>query len=811
MQLTAKKALPHILILLGFCIISLVYFSPVLQGKKILQSDIVQYTAMAKQQNDYRAETGKETYWTQSAFSGMPTYQLGAKYPHNYIKKLDVALRFLPRPADYLLLYFLSMYALLLVLKLEYKLALLGALAFGFSTYLIVIIGVGHNSKAHAIAYMPLVLSGILLTFNKNYVFGFLLTTVAMGLEICANHFQMTYYLGFIIVMVGIAYLVDAYRKKRIPHFFKSVGIIAFAFVLAIALNATLFLTTLEYAKESTRSKSELTINPDGSKRAFSTGLDKEYITEYSYGILETFDLYISRFMGGGNTEDVGKDSALYQFALQNGISPVQAREFTKEAPTYWGKQPIVAAPAYVGAVVLFLFCFALFLVKGRLKWWLLGATVLSLLLSYGKNVPVLTNFFIDYVPYYNKFRAVSSIQVILELCIPILAVFGLSRLLNAFETGSKKGQALKYTLFICGGIALVFLVFKSSLTFLGINFAGLHDSYYQQAYGRAFIDALQDDRKMLYTKDTIKTLLLILASAALIGLYLKKKLKENLLITAIAILILIDLVSVDKRYVNATNFTNASMVKKPFKPNKADLEIAKDTSNYRVLDIASGNARASYYHNSISGYHAAKLRRYNELYNFHIATNNPEVLNMLNTKYIIDEKDNASIFYTNPDANGNAWFVERLKTVTNANQEIRALDSLKTKKEAVIQASYLPNATPKNYILDSLSSISLVEHTPNYLKYKTKNTKVGFVVFSEIYYPYGWKILVDGKEASHYKVNYVLRGMPLPAGNHTIEFSFQPKVVQRGSAISLASSIALILLALGGLVYTLKNKKIGA
>ena len=525
MQFSYKKLLPHLLILLGFVIVSLIYFSPVLKGKQIFQSDIMQYTGMSKQQNDFRAETGSETYWTNSAFGGMPTYQLGAKYPHNYIKKLDLAIRFLPRPADYLFLYFVGFYILLLVLKIDFKLAALGALAFGFSTYLIIILGVGHNSKAHAIAYMPLVLSGILLAFRRYYISGFLLTTVAMALEICANHLQMTYYLLFLVIILGVVYLVDAYIKDKMNQYFKTIGLLSFAVIIAIGLNATSIMATQEYAKVSTRGDSELTINPDGSKKDSKSGLSSPYITEYSYGILETFNLFIPRFVGGGNSEDVGKDSEFYQFNMRQGATPLQAREMAKHAPTYWGDQPIVEAPAYVGAVVLFLFVFALFIVRGRLKWWLVGGIVLSLLLSYGKNFELLTNFFIKYIPLYNKFRAVSSIQVILELCIPILAILGLVRLFNSnLDEHEKKLKALKYSLAITGGIALVFLLFKSSLGFIGIDFAGVNDGFYRQNYGMQFMDAIRDDRKTIFTKDTLRSLVLVLLSAGTVFMFLKKK-----------------------------------------------------------------------------------------------------------------------------------------------------------------------------------------------------------------------------------------------------------------------------------------------
>jgi hypothetical protein len=795
MQLSFKKFLPHILMLIGFVVISLLYFSPVLSGKQIFQSDIKHYIGMSKQQNDFREATGEETYWTNSGFGGMPTYQLGAHYPHNYIKKLDSVLRFLPRPADYLFLYFIGFYILLLSLKVDYKLAALGALAFGFSTYLIIILGVGHNSKAHAIAYMPLVLSGIILTFRQKYIAGFLLTALGMALEISTNHFQMTYYLMLLVIVLGIVYLIDAFKKKMLPHYFKSVGLMVIAVILSVGLNATNIMATQEYVKESTRGKSELTINADGTPKEVTTGLSKEYITEYSYGILETFNLFIPRFLGGGSYEDVGKDSATYRAYLTLGATPIQALQEAEQTPTYWGEQTIVEAPAYVGAVVLFLFVFALFLIRGRLKWWLVGGTILSLLLSYGKNLGFLTDFFIDYVPLYNKFRAVSSIQVILELCIPVLAIFGLVRLFNEFETDEKKLKALKFSAAICGGLALVFLLFKSSL----FNFVGVNDGYYRQNYGQVFIDAVKEDRITFFTQDTLRTLILVMIAAGTIFMFLKKKLSEKLVVVVFAILILFDLVVVDRRYVNNDNFVSSIQVNKPYQPNEADLEIMKDDGHFRVFDVASREpGKAAYYHNSLSGYHAAKLGRYDEVFDFYIAKNNINVLNMLNTKYIIADDDKGNIFpYENTDANGNAWFVSSIEKLNSANEEIKALDSLDTRNKAVTTQA-IPT---KYYSVDSTATMKISIYNPNHLKYQSNNANDGFAVFSEVYYGQGWKSYIDGKEMPHYRVNYILRGMEIPKGKHTIEFKFEPEVIKTGSTISLASSVLFGLLVLGGLI----------
>ncbi len=810
MPLSLKKCLPHLLVLIGFVVISLAYFSPVLQGKHIFQSDIKHYIGMSKQQKDFKVATGEETYWTNSAFGGMPTYQLGAKYPHNYIKKLDLALRFLPRPSDYLFIYLLGFYVFLLILKVEYRLAALGALAFGFSTYLIIILGVGHNSKAHAIAYMPLVLSGIVLAFRKKYVLGFLLTTVALALEICANHFQMTYYLMLLVFVLGIAYLIDAYRKKLLPHFFKTVGLLSIAALISVALNATNILATQEYVKESTRGQSELTIHPDGSPKEVTTGLSREYITEYSYGLLETFNLYIPRFLGGGSGEDVGKDSASYKFYTNIGASPIEALNEVKNTPTYWGNQTIVEAPAYVGAVILFLFVFALFMVKGRLKWWLVGGSLLSLILSYGDSEPFafITNFFIDYVPLYNKFRAVSSIQVILELCIPALAIFALSRLFNQYVKDEDKLKALKFSAMIAGGLALAFLLFKGAFDFVGAN-----DGYYRQAYGQygeAFVDALREDRKAFFTQDTLRTLILVLLSAGTIFMFLRKKISENIVIVAFAVLILFDLVGIDRRYVNNDNFVSAIKVNKPYQPNAADKEILQDDSHFRVLDLSNEGsrnpARAAYFHNSLSGYHAAKLKRFDELYDFHIAKNNMNVLNMLNTKYIIAEDQGQVFPYANEDANGNAWFVSTLEKLNSANAEIKALDSLNTSIKTITTSKRL---STKQFVVDSTATITLEAYKPNELKYKSSNPNDGFAVFSEMYYGNGWKTTIDGKEVNIERVNYVLRGLEIPSGEHTIEFKFEPQVVKTGSTIALASSILFGLLLLGGLFIEFRDKKI--
>ena len=449
-----------------------------------------------------------------------------------------------------------------------------------------------------------------------------------------------------------------------------------------------------------------------------------------------------------------------------------------------------------------------MFLVKGRLKWWLVGGTLFSLLLSYGKNLGFLTDFFIDYIPLYDKFRAVSSIQVILELCIPAMAIFGLVRLFNDFESKEDKLKALKFAAIIAGGMALVFLLFKSAL----FDFVGINDGFYRQNYGPDFVDALKADRKTIFTQDTIRTLILVVLAAGAIYLFLKDKLKEHVVIIVFGALILFDLVGVDKRYVNNDDFVSGIKMNKPFQVSEVDKYILKDTSHYRVFDLISGAAKPSYFHNSLNGYNAAELRRYREVFDFYLAKNNINVLNMLNTKYIVAEDEKGNPFpYQNESANGNAWFVKSLKKVGSATEEIQVLDSLDNKNNAVFsnqKALELIGDIEGGFVVDSSATIGITDFKPNYLKYQSNNKNAGFAVFSEVYYPKGWQVFIDGKAAHHMRVNYILRGMTIPAGSHVIEFKFDPDVVKTGSKIALASSVLFGLLFLGGLFYEFKKNK---
>ena len=803
-----NKVLPFLIAILVFVIISLAYFSPVLEGKKLFQSDIAQFKGVSKEIVDFRAEHDKEPYWTNRVFGGMPAYNVSAYYPHNYIKKADQLLRFLPRPADYLFLYFLGFFILLYVLKVEWKLAIVGALAFGFSTYLIIIFGAGHNAKAHAIAYMPVVLAGILSVFKRNYLIGFVLTALGMALEINASHPQMSYYLMFMVIILGLIYLFDALKEKTLPHFVKSIIILFAAVIIAIGVNTTSLLATQEYAKESTRSKSELTIRPDGTpKQDITTGLTKEYITEYSYGTLETFNILIPRFYGGGSRENLGKDSETYIF-LKDKIGRTQAKSFAENLPTYWGAQTYVEAPAYIGAVLIFLFVLGLFSVKGNLKKWLLAATVFSILLSWGKNFPALTNFFIDHVPLYNKFRAVSSIQVIAELAIPLLAILTVNKFLKDNNDKQTQLKYLKYATIGVGGLTLLFTLFGSSL----FSFESLRDTGLEQQLP-GFSDAIIADRKSLFFKDSLRSFLLIMISAGLLWAFLKGKINKNATIIVFAVLILIDLVIVDKRYVNNDDFVSKKQEEIPFQATIINKEILKDKSHYRVINWVvnpMNDGSTSYFHNSIGGYHAAKPRRYQELFEYQIAKNNIEVWNMLNTKYIIfPDNQGEERLQQNYEANGNAWFVNDVEFVDTADEEIMGLDSLRTKQKAIVNVAFKTEIEKSRFAKDSLDIITLISYQPNEMKYESNTSSEQLAVFSEMYYKNGWNAYLDGTLTPHIRANYVLRAMEVPAGKHEIVFKFEPTVIKKGNTITLTSFALLLLIPIGWFFIDKKKKNV--
>ncbi|MDC0871139.1 YfhO family protein [Flavobacteriaceae bacterium] len=798
-----KQIIPHIVSLSLFVVVALMYFNPVLKGKKISQSDITQHIGMAKEVNDFRKATSEEPYWAESAFSGMPTYPIGTYFPNDYITSLDRFIRFLPRPADYLFLYFLSFYILLLAFKVDWKIAIVGSLAFGFSTYLIIIFGAGHNSKAHAIAYMPLVLAGIVFIFKKRYLLGFILTSIATALEIKANHPQMTYYLLFAILILGVVELIDAIQKNKTKQFITQSSIIIVAMLLAVGVNSSRLLATKEYADVSTRGKTALTMNPDGTKKEVTTGLSKEYITQFSYGKAETFNLFVPRYMGGGTVESLDKKSNTYQYVSSIAGSK-QADGFTQQVYTYWGDQLIVEAPAYVGAMMLFLFFLGVFILKGKYRYWLVASSVFAILMSWGKNFQFLTDFFIDYVPLYNKFRAVSSFQVIAELCIPLLGFLALKEFFFSKIDKKQKQIALKKALYSSIGLIVIGLLYALSFS----TFEGIRDASYSEYEG--LLDAVKADRLSMLYSDSFRSIVLIGVGFVVLWLFLKQQLKYTTSITAFAVLILFDLVQVNLRYVNGDDFKEARAIDKPFKASTADLQILKDKSHYRVANFSTDpfqDGRTSYFHKSIGGYHAAKMGRYQDLIEFQLSKQNMQVYNMLNTKYFIIPGDNGEVIaQQNPDANGNAWFVKNINYVQTADQEIRALDSTQTKNIAIVNENNIYKKINFSLEVDSLAYIKLTDYSLNSLTYETSSKFDEFSVFSEIYYKNGWKSYIDGELQPYTNVNYVLRGMEIPKGEHIIKFKFEPSVIKTGSIISLISYALMVLIPVSWFFYYKKK-----
>ncbi|MBL7110691.1 MAG: YfhO family protein [Bacteroidales bacterium] len=792
-----KQWLPYIGAVLIFLIITLVYFSPLLEGKRIHQSDIVQFTGMSKEIADFREKTGSEPLWTNSMFGGMPAYQISVIYKGNLLGYLDKILSLgLPHPASTVFLYFIGFFILLLVLKVNPWLSIAGAVAFAFSSYFFIILDVGHNSKAHAIAYMAPVLAGIILTLRRKYLWGGILTAIFLSLEIKANHPQITYYLVIIVLILGLFELIYAIREKRFASFAGAVGILVIAASFAVFTNIATLWATWEYGKHTIRGKSELTHDLENK----TSGLDKDYATQWSYGVGETMTLLIPNFYGGASASKISDNSAIVKALKKNNVPQNRINKFTKyPLPLlYWGDQPSVAGPVYVGAIVFFLFILGLIIVKGPLKWWLLTVTVLSILLSWGHNFMAFTDFFMEYIPGYNKFRGVSMSLVIAEFAMPLLALLALKILFDQQVEQKKLFRSLKIATGIAGGLTLLFILLPG----LFLSFSGPNDATIQQQFQFPdwMMQAIRDERARLVRMDSLRSFAFILMTAATLWALLFSKLKTSYVYIMLGLLILFDMFMISKRYLNNDSFTEKTKVENPFTPTAADQQILQDKDpDFRVLNLSVNtfnDASTSYFHKSIGGYHGAKLRRYQELIENQISKSNMSVLNMLNTKYfIIAGEDRTPVAQRNFDALGHAWFVEDVKLVDNADQEMEAITHFHPADTVIMDKRFENELNTYTTGRDSLAFIRLISYAPNDLNYEYKTEKNGLAVFSEIYYPKGWNAYVDGEPTPHFRANYVLRAMVLPAGSHQVEFKFEPKVYLVGEKISLISSITLLVL----------------
>ena len=774
-----RKSLIHLYTAIGFAVVSLVFYSPLLDGKKLYQSDINQYEGMSREITDNRDNFSDEIYWIDNAFGGMPTFQLGAKFAYDILAPIHMMFRFIPRPAHTLFLYLLTMYILLMVLKIPWRIAVLGSIAFAFSTYLLIILQVGHNTKALAISYIPLVVAGLLLLKQHKLLPGFLVSLVAISLQIRANHYQMTYYMLILLGIYFIVYLVDSYRKNDVKDFITYMSLFVLAGILSLGLNAPNILSTYDYSKYSTRSQSELKLNPDGTKKEISTGLDYDYITQYSYGIFESLNLIAPRVQGGASSEDIGEDSELYEFLIENNVPKPQAESFIKSVPTYWGSQPILEAPAYIGASIAFLFILSLFVVKGPFKWWLLISFILSLLLSWGKNFPLLTNLFIDYVPFYNKFRAVSSIQVILEFAVPLLAVIGLNKFLADSDL-----KNIRRSFAIFSVPLIILFLFSGSLSFVG-----LYDNYYSNGYGQEIFNQIIEERKNIFNKDILRALLIV--GIIFLTLRFSKSIGRNFTFLIVSIIVFVDLYSVNSRYIDKDLFIDKSI--NTYQLSEIDNEILLDTLDYRVFNLSTGlsNASSSYYHNSLNGYHAAKLRRFQEYYDYLTFHDNEKLFNSLNVKYLIgkDDQDQDQLYVT-PDALGNAWAVDSLLVLDNPDELLNKLKDTDISKIALGLKNSAPKDLPKIFESKDLIEIEKFKNSSSHLTYKYNALSDQLIVFSEIYYPSGWEVFIDGEKSNFFDVNYLLRGMLIPKGKHKIDFYFSPKIVNTGINIRIITII---------------------
>jgi len=784
-----KSYIPHILVLLIFIVVSVLYNSAVLEGKVLVQSDHIHYKGMSKEIMDYEKEGG-ETQWTNSMFGGMPAYLIKSANK-TMLSPINKILTFNNlKPISFLFLYLVGFYIALLLFRVNPWLSLVGAIAFAFSSYNFIIVAAGHNTKAFAIGYMAPIIAGIFATYKGRYLLGAAATGLFLALQIYVNHLQITYYTLLIVLVFGIVELVYTIKSKNYNSFLKATGILLIVSIIAFASSFGKMWSTYEYGKYSIRGKSELT-NDQGNK---TSGLDKDYATAWSYGISETLTVLIPNFKGGASGAALNEKSASYEF-FSKMQGPQYAKQVIKQLPMYWGDMPFTSGPFYFGAIVIFFFVIGIFVLDPKLKWWLLITTGLSVLLAWGHNFNFLTDLFLDYFPGYNKFRVVSTTLVIAQFTVPLMALLALKNIFSGSIEKQKLEKAFKNSLYIVGGITLFFALLPGAL----FDFAAQSDQGYIAQGGQAFVDALHEDRKMMLRNDSFRSLVFILISAGIVFAFIKGKLKLNFALGLLLILVLVDMWSVDKRYLNDNNFVSKRKAKEPFQMTQADKYILQDKDpNFRVLNLTVdpfNNSSTPYFHKSIGGYHGAKMRRYQELIEHQISKNNMGVLNMLNTKYfIVPDNNRQPVPQFNPEALGNAWLVEDYRIVPDADAEMLALSDFNPAKEAIIDQRFGSFVEGKDFEKDTISIIKLDTYKPNHLTYSANCVNEKFAVFSEIYYPKGWDAFIDGNLVDHFRVNYILRAVVIPEGNHTIEFKFEPKSYYLGSKISMASSAILLL-----------------
>ena len=820
---TFKRLIPDMVVILVFAVISFAYFCPaVTEGRILSQHDSVAGIGAGQESKEYMEQTGERTRWTNSIFGGMPTYQMSPSYEStDMLKGIENLYHlYLPTYVWYVFVMLLGFYILLRAFDFKVWMAGLGAIIWAFSSYFFIIIAAGHIWKFITLAYIPPTIAGMVLCYRGKCLTGGLVTAFFVALQIMSNHVQMSYYFLFVMLFMAIAYGVKAFQEKTLANYFKRTGVLVVAGLLGVCINLSNLYHTYEYSKESMRGKSELV--KENAANQTDSGLERDYITQWSYGIGETFSLLVPNVKGGASVPLAANEKAMEK------ANPMY-RSIYSQLGQYWGEQPSTSGPVYVGAFVMFLFVLALFIVKGPMKWALLAATVLSILLSWGKNFMGFTDFFIDYVPMYNKFRAVSSILVIAEFTIPLLAMLGLKEVVSRPQLLQERKKDFWISFALTGGLALRFAVMPN------VFFSSYVSTMEMHALQSIPVDQLmpllanlEEVRQSLFTSDAWRSFFIIVIGAGLVWAYGMGKLKQVPMIAALALLCLVDMWDVNKRYLYDDQFVEKQVQTQGFSQSETDKLILQDEAlDYRVLNLASNTFNennTAYWHKSVGGYHAAKLRRYQEMIEEHISGEmnslfkavseaggemekvNPAefpVLNMLNTRYFIFPlQGGQTVPLDNPYALGNAWFVDEVQYVNNANEEIAAIHGLNPLQKAIVDKKF--EASVRSMPSDSLATIELVEYQPNYLKYEVNSEKGGTVVFSEIYYP-GWQSTVDGEEVPHGRANYILRAMNVPAGKHVVEFKFDPKSLHTTETLAFVALGLLALLAVVVVVLRIK------
>ncbi len=803
-----KKLFPHICAILGFLIILTAYFFPQTEGKVVTQGDIVQYMGMSQEAREFKKQTGENTLWTNSMFGGMPTYQINTVNDGNALQIVDkLAALGIKAPIGRFLIAMIGFYILMLVLGVNPWLSMVGAVAFGLTTNSLILYEAGHETKVKAIAYFPLVAAGMLLTFNKKYLWGGVLFALGLGLDIFSNHVQMTYYFFLTVAFLGIAQFVYAAMNNELAAFFKAAGVLVLAGILAVGAAASNLWISYEYSKDTMRGDPilEAEASPNNNdliqSSSETSGLSWDYAMQWSNDYIDLFSSFIPGAAGGGSQEAVDRDGPIGSALKAKGY---QAPPGLK-APLYWGGLPFTSGPMYFGAVVCLFFFIGLFLVKGPAKWWLALGTLLTLMLSMGKNMEFINRFFFDYVPLFNKFRTPNSVLSITSFLVPTLGFLALHHIISG---KTEKQEALR-SLYIAGGITGGLALFLALLGPGMFSFSNPSDTQYAAQFGNIDPAAFAEERQAYLRSDSFRTLLLVLLSGSLIWAYLKNKIKSTLLIAGLGLLVFFDMWSVGRRYLNNDSFTSKRDYQANFQPNPADLQILEQDKdpNYRVFDLVGQNpfqsSRASYFHKSLGGYHAAKLQRYQDLIDRQLSKGNNEVLNMLNTRYLIlGESQEKAQVQPNPGAAGNAWFVDSIIMVNTPNEEIAALDSFIATSQAIVHQEfkdYLKGLNPQKN-----GTIRLLDYKPNHLTYESDASSEQLAVFSEIWYGpnKGWQAYLDGQPVDHIRANYVLRAMLVPAGKHKIEFRFDPPAFRRGKTVSLIASSIILLAFLGCIGY---------